>query len=232
MLPNGPAASAGTGSPFGPGGSSNGMLPTGTGGGMAAPATMDDAMTDAAMNAGDGAGTAGDDESSDATAASAGDHDFMTVESDDLEVARQVCVDYINMYRETLSLNPLTRATADSESCSDGGAKKDSESGVAHGSAGDCPGFGAQNTCPNYPVGGSSVWGGFKSVTAALRNCLDAMWDEGEPPVPVRQCIQDYQNCFLAHGHYINMSTAYYTTVSCGFHKNDKGQYWMNQNFK
>ena len=37
------------------------------------------------------------------------------------------------------------------------GAQKDGDSGQAHGSAGDCQGLGAQNTCPGYPVRGEGV---------------------------------------------------------------------------
>ena len=71
--------------------------------------------------------------------------------SDDLEEVRQICVDYINMYRATLSLPALTRGTAAQETCSDMGAKTDGDSGVAHGSAGMCQGLGGQAKSSGQP---------------------------------------------------------------------------------
>jgi hypothetical protein len=144
------------------------------------------------------------------------------------DALRQACVDYINMYRATLGRAPLARATPAQEACADMGAKKDGDSGQAHSSAGDCPGLNGQNTCPGWRVGG---FGGNATLEAALTNCLDAMWDEGEPPVPIDQCIADYQGCFLPHGHWINMQNEDYGTVACGFYRMQNGAYWMNQNF-
>jgi hypothetical protein len=167
-----------------------------------------------------GAGGAGAGGASGAGAGGSGDDEFAN--------ARQVCVDYINMYRATLNIAPLERGTPAQEACSDMGAKKDGDSGQAHSSAGDCPGLGAQDTCPGWPVGGFS---GAATLEDALKRCLDQMWAEGPPPVPRDQCIADYQGCFLPHGHYINMSDERSGTVACGFYRMMDGKYWMNQNF-
>jgi hypothetical protein len=146
----------------------------------------------------------------------------------DLNALRQACVDTINQHRATLSLPPLVRASAAVETCSDGGAQSDQATGQAHGSAGDCPGMSAQNTCPNW---NPTRYGG---VVNALKQCLQQMWDEGEPPVGRDQCIQQYfagnTACFLAHGHYLNMSGSN-PVVSCGFSVRADGDVWMNQDF-
>ena len=143
-----------------------------------------------------------------------------------LESLRQACVDTINMYRATKSLPPRARAPAANESCSDEGAKLDSTTGKAHGSAakGSVPcrtAAVAQNACPNYPVRAGST------AEATMKGCLTQMWAEGEPPGGVASCTGA---CFQAHGHYINM-IANYKTVSCGFFENDKKPWWMNQDF-
>jgi hypothetical protein len=143
--------------------------------------------------------------------------------SDPLDEVRQVCVDTINMYRATLDLEPLARATPEQEMCSDAGAMMDAEEGPVHGSAGMCE-LGGQNTCPGWPVGG---WGG-DTLADTLKSCLQAMWDEGEPPVPRDECRGD---CFQAHGHYLNMSDPRATTVGCGFYDMGEDEWWMNQNF-
>lgn len=147
----------------------------------------------------------------------------------DVNALRQACVDTINQYRATLSLPPLTRATASVETCSDSGAQSDATTGTAHGSAGKCPGMGAQDTCPGWnpqPYGG---------VENALKACLKSMWAEGDPPEGRTQCIQEYFSgntaCFLAHGHYLNMSSTDNTVVSCGFYVMPDGKVWMNQDF-
>jgi len=145
---------------------------------------------------------------------------------DDMFAAeRQACVDHINMYRATMMLAPLKRASPELEKCSDDGAKMDGDSGQAHGSAGSCRGLGGQNTCPGYPVRAGGT------ITTTLTGCLDQMWAEGEPPNGTQACIADRTGCFLMHGHWINMSMASYGTVACGFYKMTNGRYWMNQNF-
>lgn len=147
--------------------------------------------------------------------------------TDAFAAERVACVEHINMYRATLMLPPFKRATPEQEACSDMGAKKDGDSMQPHGSARDCQrlGLGAQNTCPGWPVRGGGT------VTTALKGCLDAMWDEGEPAVGTAACIQDTSGCFQDHGHWINMSSASSMTVACGFYKMSNGAYWMNQNF-
>jgi hypothetical protein len=145
-----------------------------------------------------------------------------------IDSLRQVCVDTINMYRATLSLPPMTRAAATSESCSDDGAEFDSKANKAHGSAakGAVPcrtASVAQNTCPNWPVRKGST------VADSLKQCLAQMWAEGEPPVGVDACIKDTV-CFPKHGHWINMTSGA-KLVSCGFYENEKQQWWMNQDF-
>jgi hypothetical protein len=148
------------------------------------------------------------------------------VTGDEVAMARQVCVDTINMYRSTKMLAPLMRAAPETEMCSDAGAMKDGDTGQAHGSAFSCRGTSAQNTCPGYPVGGF----GAKTLADALKMCLAQMWAEGEPPVSRAECQKDYQGCFLKYGHYLNMTTNF-KAVSCGFYKMKNGSWWMNQDF-
>jgi hypothetical protein len=147
----------------------------------------------------------------------------------DLNALRQACVDSINGFRGTLSLPPLSRASASVEACSDQGAQSDGTTGVAHGSAGNCPGMSAQDTCPGWSP---TQYGG---VVNALKACLQAMWNEGEPPEGRDKCISDYfagnTACFLAHGHYLNMSSSSNSVVSCGFYAMPNGKVWMNQDF-
>ena len=145
----------------------------------------------------------------------------------DVNALRQACADTINQYRATLGLAPVSRASASVETCSDQGAQTDATTGVAHTSAGNCPGMSAQNTCPGWSP---TQYGG---VVNALKACLQGMWSEGEPAEGRDQCIQEYfsgnQTCFLAHGHYLNMSNPDYSHVSCGFYVMSNGKVWMNQ---
>jgi hypothetical protein len=143
----------------------------------------------------------------------------------EFEAERQACVDTINMYRATLMLAPLKRATPDLETCSDAGAKKDGDANAAHSSAGSCKGLNGQNSCPGYPVSAGST------LTSTLQSCLQQMWGEGMPPQGTQACIQDPSGCFQKYGHWINMSMTSYGTVACGFYKMSNGRYWMNQNF-
>ncbi len=147
---------------------------------------------------------------------------------DEFAAERKLCVDTINMYRETLGRAPLAQATPEQEMCSDRGAKTDADNNAPHSSAGSCDGLGAQDTCPGWGVGGFS---GNATVGDALKNCLAAMWAEGEPPVSREECIDDYQGCFLHYGHYLNMSDPNATVVSCGFYAMPNNEYWMNQDF-
>ena len=121
--------------------------------------------------------------------------------------AAQTCVDAINQYRSTLGLAAYSRWT-DAESCADGQAASDSQSGSAHGAFGAC-GENAQNECPG--------WSG--PPEQMIGACLDMMWAEG-PGAD-----------FSAHGHYINMSSTEYTKVACGFTVLGDGSVWAVQDF-
>jgi hypothetical protein len=145
----------------------------------------------------------------------------------DIDALRQTCVDTINMYRATKMLMPLTLAPASVEACSDMGAQSDGTTMKAHGSAGKCPGMGAQDTCPGW---NPKQYGG---AAGALKACLMSMWGEGEPPEGRDKCLSDYFmgniTCFETYGHYLNMSDPGNTVVACGFFVMPSGGIWMNQ---
>ena len=145
----------------------------------------------------------------------------------DVDALRQACVDTINMYRATKNVAPLKLAAASVETCSDMGAQADATAGVAHGSAGKCPGMSAQDTCPGWPP---KQYGG---AEGALKSCLMSMWGEGEPPEGRDACLNEYFMgniaCFEKYGHYLNMSDPGNGTVSCGFYVMPNGSLWMNQ---
>jgi hypothetical protein len=130
-----------------------------------------------------------------------------TPPGDPLSAARVDCVDEINKYRATLSLPPYSAWTS-AETCVDGQAKKDSEAGTAHSAFGTC-GESAQNECPGWPGPPDSM----------IKSCLAMMWAEGPGD-------------FASHGHYINMSSSSYTTVSCGFYQTPSGDWWAAQDFR
>ena len=120
--------------------------------------------------------------------------------------ARKRCVDRTNELRATKGLAPIPRL-ASAESCVDGQAKSDSESGKAHGAFDACLNVvdwhgAGQNECPNYG-----------SVDAALGSCLDAMWAEGP-----------------GGGHYDNMVGAS-THTACGLYTTPQGKVWLIQDF-
>ncbi len=123
------------------------------------------------------------------------------------EAATKLCFDTINMYRGTLGLPPYQRWT-DAETCSDGEAQSDGQSGTPHGAFGMCGEF-AQNECPGWPG----------PPEAMIEGCLAQMWAEGPG--------DDFQ----MHGHYINMSSEAYTEVACGF-AIVNGEVWAVQNFR
>lgn len=124
------------------------------------------------------------------------------------EAARSLCVEIVNEYRATLELAPYARWT-DGESCADGEARSDSETGVPHGAFPRCEEL-AQNECPGWPG----------PVEAMLEGCLAGMWAEGPG--------EDFET----HGHYINMSSTAYSEVACGFHTAAGGAMWSVQNFR
>lgn len=148
---------------------------------------------------------------------------------------RDLCVAEINMYRATLPdkmLMPLKRATPEQEECAQRGAQMDGDSMQGHGAfrAGLCTSqrFGAENSCPGYPVGG---FGGGGTLADTFKACMKQMWAEGEPPVPRQECIQDAAGCFEQHGHYMNMTDPNLGSVACSFYKMKDGRYWMSQDF-
>ena len=114
---------------------------------------------------------------------------------------RQDCVNRINQFRrECQCLPPLQRWT-DGEACADREAQLDQQTMTAHNgfTMRLCASGSGQNECPG--------WLGWGSVTATISGCLQQMWDEGPgdfygPP---------------AHGHYLNMSSAGFSRVACGF---------------
>ena len=122
--------------------------------------------------------------------------------------AEQLCVDTINQYRASLGLPAYARWNAE-ESCADGQAQSDSQSGTAHGAFGQC-GESAQNECPGWPGPPSTM----------IPQCLAMMWAEGPG------------TDFTKHGHYINMSSTQYTKVACGFTTLSDGSVWAVQDFQ
>jgi hypothetical protein len=108
----------------------------------------------------------------------------------------------VNQLRQSIGLAPYTRWNA-IETCTDGEAKSDSETGTAHGAFGSCNEFG-QCECPG--------WG---SVNDVVTGCLDAMWAEGP-----------------GGGHYDIMSSTGYKMVACGFYITPSGKVWGVQNYK
>jgi len=135
------------------------------------------------------------------------DADVRPDTGDPLESYRQRCVDEINRYRATEGKAPYTRWRS-AESCADGEARSDSESGIPHGAFPSC-GEWAQNECPG--------WG---SLEDTVTGCLAMMWAEG-PGEP-----------FSEHGHYINMSSTSYSEVACGCYVTPGGSVWAVQDFR
>ena len=124
------------------------------------------------------------------------------------------CVARINGFRAGLGLPALQRWKG-AEACANDSSRDDARASAPHGSFGACGEF-AQNTCPGWP-----------DMEGVIQGCLQAMWDEGEPPPGPCDGA-----CFQAHGHYLNMSSTAYTEVACGFHTGADGSVWSNQNFR
>lgn len=225
MIPTTPGA----GVPTTPSTGTPGSVPGAGAAGAAAPATPPPTEMMAAAGAAAPAGGSG----------MAKGWEIAGVPEAELSMLRDLCVEEINRYRASLTdrmLKPITRATPEQEECGEKGAKMDGDTMSAHGSAraGLCSSLGlsSENTCPGWPVGGGQWGGGNATIADALKGCLKAMWDEGEPPVSRSECQQDYQGCFLAHGHYLNMSDPNIASVACSFYKMSDGRsYWMNQDF-
>jgi hypothetical protein len=127
--------------------------------------------------------------------------------TDPLAAARDKCVSTINTYRATLGL-PAYAPWTGVEACADGEAQSDSQTKKAHGAFGTCK-ESAQDECPGWPGPPETL----------ITGCLKMMWDEGPGP-------------FATHGHYINMSSTSYTSVSCGYYQTPDGSWWAVQNFK
>jgi hypothetical protein len=123
--------------------------------------------------------------------------------------AAALCVKLINDHRASVSLPPYTPGGADAESCANGEAATDAESGTAHAAFRSC-GETAQNECPDWmgPPG------------QMIAGCLQLMWNEG-PGDDVDK-----------HGHYNNMASTSFTTIACGFFTLKDGKVWAVQNFK
>lgn len=117
--------------------------------------------------------------------------------------AVQDCVDSINQFRASIGRPPYARWN-DAESCVNGQAQADSQSGTAHSAFGQCGEF-AQDECPGWPGPPDSMIG----------DCMQMMWSEGP-----------------GGGHYDNMSSSQYTMVACGYYTTSDGSVWATQDFK
>ena len=124
--------------------------------------------------------------------------------------AAQACVDHINALRNTLGLPALARWDG-AETCADGQAESDSETGIAHGAFGKCEESG-QCECPGW----NSLTGNASSI---VPGCLDMMWAEG-PPTDGKL------------NHYEIMTSTSYTMVSCGFYTTSTGSVWAVQDYR
>ncbi len=120
----------------------------------------------------------------------------------------QRCVNITNDYRASQRLPPLQRWWQ-SETCAAGQARDGAATGQPHGSFGRCAEQG-QNVCP--------AWAG--PADRMIPTCIQSMWNEG-PGAD-----------FAQHGHYINLSSARFTRVSCGFYTAPTGQVWLVQDFQ
>ena len=137
---------------------------------------------------------------------------------------RSQCLDIINEYRKTEDAKPLVLAEDAKQTCTDNQAASDLKDNSAHGHFGDC-GEWAQNTGPNV-----SLTATIDTVGIAKRY-LKMMWDEkklvesGE-----RDPEKDADYSYI--GHYLNMRSAKYTKVACGFATSSDGKTgWLNINF-
>lgn len=169
-------------------------------------------------------------------AAMAGSTDLATqpdgainVMSDDgFSEARTACINEINRLRAMQSLSPYAIVNDPTiNACVDMQATSDETNGTPHGAwmaaeGSACDGNG-QDECEGYGVDASGIV-----------SCLDAMWDEQNKP-ECSGCVGCMQfggacaNCdFSSCGHYVNMSSTFFTKVACGF--SAKGG-WAAQNF-
>ncbi|HEY3822492.1 MAG TPA: hypothetical protein VGL81_35250 [Polyangiaceae bacterium] len=120
--------------------------------------------------------------------------------------ARQRCVTETNAYRAKVGAAPVVQRP-DQQACADQDAAGDAANGTVHGGSGHC-GWGAQNECPDWPGTPDGI----------VTECLASMFREG-PGEP-----------YAKHGHYINMTSAEYRGLACGFHEQG-GHVWLIQNY-
>jgi len=134
------------------------------------------------------------------------------------ETDREACINEINRLRATKNLSPYTRWSS-AESCVDQQAQHDESVGTAHDAFNtgnpSCGGYG-QNECPGWSPG-------------SIVGCLDQMWSEGTQPgcsgcdacdtftIFQGNCPNCTFNGSTVCGHYVNMSSATFTTAACGF---------------
>jgi hypothetical protein len=119
----------------------------------------------------------------------------------------QQCVNTVNEHRATQGLPALQR-WAQTETCAASQARDGAATGQPHGAFGRCSEQG-QNVCPAWP-------GPEKQMIAP---CIQSMWNEG-PGAD-----------FAAHGHYLNLASARFTRVACGFYTAPSGQVSLVQDF-
>ena len=84
---------------------------------------------------------------------------------------QDLCVQFVNEYRTTEDLSPLSRASLTQESCTQDQASQDLKSGVAHGHFGSCEEW-AQNTAPSINVAF------YKNEEEMLKRYLKMMWED------------------------------------------------------
>lgn len=111
-----------------------------------------------------------------------------------------------NEYRARKHLAPYARRT-DEESCADSQAQGDATANTPHADFGRCREM-AQNECP--------AWKG--TPAHMVDACLKMMMDEGPG--------QGSQ-----HGHYENIMSPRYSSLSCGLYVAPDGKMWLVQDF-
>jgi hypothetical protein len=195
----GVALDDGTEAGAGAGGAAGGSKPSGSGGNKAGGASQGGSTSSKAGSNAGGSSSGGQTSGASSGAGSSS--------GDSYGDARERCVARTNELRASIGLKPIPRL-ASAESCVDGQAQSDSESGKAHGAFDACfdqvknwRGVG-QNECPGYA-----------SVESALGTCLDMMWAEGP-----------------GGGHYDNIAGDS-TQTACGFYTTPQGKVWMVQDF-
>ena len=134
------------------------------------------------------------------------------------ESDREACIAEINRLRATKSLPAYTRWSS-AEGCIDQQASHDQSVGTPHDAFNtgnpSCGGYG-QNECPGWGPG-------------TIVSCLDQMWNEGSQPgcsgcdacdtftIFQGGCPNCTFNGSVVCGHYVNMTSADFTSAACGF---------------